>query len=391
MPSPPSSRQNRRVAIAVEIERPYPHHQEVFAGIQQYAQEHPHWECTIDQHPTYAQRQRGGQAPAYDGVIARAWPQLQTRLKKLGIPLVNVHFQTHREGLSGVYHDATALGQIAADHLIQRGFRRIGYLWDPNTKQTTAMREAFRQRVLEEDREYSEAELVEDDDTDLKVYIQKETTLRQWIGSLRPPVGLCFQTPHIARMAIQICREKGLHVPHDVSIMTQQNLRAVIEVAPRITSIEDNYKKVGYEAAAMLERVMDGREAPGKVAYIPPQGVHTRESTDCFAVEDPLISEAMRYISANLGQKLRAEDIAYHLSVSVSTLQKRFVRALGRGVADETRRLRLSTVKVMLAEPEHSIAMIAKQTGFASAAVLNHTFRRELDMTPSEYRKRVEG
>jgi len=383
-----AAKQTRRVAIAMEIEEPYPHHQDVFAGIQQYAREHPHWACEIDQYPTYATQQRGMASSEYDGVVARASPALQSRLMKLGVPLVNVMYTTHGPGVSGVYHDPVSLGKMAADHLVQRGFKRIGYIYDPNTRYTAAMRDAFQERVLEEGRAYSEVALAGEDATDLKKYVKLETTLKRWIDSLKPPVALCFQTPFVARLAIQLCQAKGLHVPQDVSILTDQNLKSVVEIPPQISSIDSNFQKVGYEAAAMLDRMMDGR-ASGEVKYIAPRGVLARESTDCYAVEDPLVAEALRYISSHLSRKLRAEDIAYELAVSVSSLQKRFAKALGRGMGEEILRLRLSAVKVMLAEPEHTLAKIANETGFASAAVLNHAFKREMQITPGEYRKKV--
>lgn len=384
----PPNRQSRRVAVAMDIEEPYPHHQDVFAGIQRYAHEHPHWVCTIDQHPTYAPRQRKSVASRYDGVISRSWPELHARLNKLGVPLVNVMYTTHTPGLSGVYHDPAALGQMAADHLVTRGFTRIGYMYDPNTRYTAAMRDAFRKRVLEEERAYSEVALVGEDAKDLRFYTRLENILNRWIESLKPPVALCFQTPFVARLAIQICQEKGLHVPQDVSILTDQNLKSVVEIPPQISSIDSNYEKVGYEAAAMLDRMMDGQE-PGEVIYVPPRGVLARESTDYYAVDDPLVAQALRYISANLSRKLRVEDIAYELAVSVSSLQKRFAKALGRGAGEEVLRLRLSTVKVMLAEPEHTVESIALATGFANAAVLSRAFKREIGITPGEYRKQA--
>lgn len=122
-----STSPGRRVAIALEIEEPWPHHQELFAGVQRYAQNHPAWSCEIDEYPTYAAKERGIETGHYDGVIARSWPALQSRLKRHGVPLVNVHYQTHQPGLSGVYLDPNELGYVAADHLVQRGFKRIGY------------------------------------------------------------------------------------------------------------------------------------------------------------------------------------------------------------------------------------------------------------------------
>ena len=388
MKSSLSGQKTRHIAIAMEIEEPYPHHQEVFAGVQRYAQEHPDWQCEIDQHPTYSLRDRGMGADRYQGVIARAWPELHNRLKRLGVPLVNVKYQAHQPGMTGVYLDPVAIGHVAADHLLKRGFKRIAYMYDPDERLPAAMHDAFRERVLEEEREYSEVTLEGGDATDRKYYIKIEKTLERLINSLKPPVAICFHRPFNARLAIQICRAKGLHVPSDVSIMTYQDLRPVVEIPPQITSIDDNYEKIGYEAAAMLDRMMDG-QPEGEVLFVPPRGIHARESTDYYAVEDPLVADALRYISANLSQKLVADDIAYEFAVSVSTLQKRFAKALGRGMGEETLRLRMSAVKVMLAEPEYTVAQIAEQTGFASAAVLNNAFKREFGMTPGAYRKIV--
>lgn len=388
MKTSPSAAPTRRIAIGMEIEEPFPHHAKVFAGIQRYARDHEHWQCEIDQHPTYALRARGGEAGQYDGVIVRAWPALWARLKKLGVPMVNVKYQSHMEGMSGVYQDPVALGHIAADHLVKRGFKRIGYMYDPNERLPAAMRDAFRERVLEEEREFSEVQFEGGNVTDLKYYIQIEKTLQRFVDSLKPPVAICFHRPFNARLAIQLCRAKGLLVPQDVSILTYQDLKAVVEIPPQISSFDDNYERVGYEAAAMLERVMNG-QAQGEVMFVPPRGIHARESTDYYAVEDPLVAEALRYISTNLSQKMRADDIAYELAVSVSTLQKRFAKALGRGMGEEILRLRLSAVKVMLTEPEHTVAHIASQTGFASAAVLNITFKREFGITPGKYRNEV--
>ena len=49
---------SRRVAIALQIDEPYPHHQEVLAGIGRDAQEHADWEWLIDEHPAYDARRR---------------------------------------------------------------------------------------------------------------------------------------------------------------------------------------------------------------------------------------------------------------------------------------------------------------------------------------------
>ena len=121
---------------------------------------------------------------------------------------------------------------------------------------------------------------------------------------------------------------------------------------------------------------------------VPPKGVAGRESTDYFAVEDELVAQALQHISAHLGQPMRVEDVAYELAVSTRTLQARFDAALGRGVSQEIRRLRLEKAKRLLLDPANSIAEVAGLAGFARPQLFNAVFRREVGMTPGAYRKR---
>lgn len=116
-----------------------------------------------------------------------------------------------------------------------------------------------------------------------------------------------------------------------------------------------------------------------------------RESTDYFAVEDQVVSGAMRFIAANLEHPLRLEHIANEVAVSPRLLQLRFQSALGRGVSAEIRRLRLERVKRLLADPDRPIAAIATQAGFTSPAMLSQVFRRELGTSPSAYRNALLG
>jgi len=379
----------RRVALAIEIHEPYPHHQDLFAGILRFASEHPGWRLEIDQYPTFACRRRGLPERPYDGVIARTWPALERRLNKLGIPLVNTHFQSSHPGLPGVYHDPVQVSKLAAEHLMQRGCKRFGVVWDPDLRHAKAVATAFIQHITAEGYRCDKLPIMGENANDLQSWVTFETNMKRWLATLQPPVGLFIDSAFSARMAATYCRAMGLHVPQDVSIVCEHDLKSIVEVSPQITTIHDNYEVIGYEAAALLQHLMDGQPPPTEPILIGPRSITARESTDYYAVEDDLVSKTLQYISANLRAKLDLPEIAFAMAVSVSTLQKRFHAALGRSVGQETRRLRLSTVKVMLAEPERTIESIARDTGFASAVVLNHVFKRELGQTPTEFRQQI--
>lgn len=380
----------RRIALALELEYPEPHHQDVFLGVLRYAQERPGWACEIDEHPFYNARRRTTDQ-VYDGVIARATPNLQQRIQRRGIPLVNVHFQRARQGLAGVYANTGAMGRQAADHLIQRGFKRFGILYNPAFKISESITHSFRDRLDQDHLTYDVCPYQWGEDHDPRYWVGLESLINNWLDTLQPPVALYVEASRMARMICQRARAMGLHVPQDVAVLCQNDVRTILEVPPQISALRGNYEQVGYEAAALLDRLMSGEPVPDTPVLIAPPGIAARESTDHFAVEDELVAQALRYISANLSRKLLVEDIAYELAVSPRKLMMRFKDALNRGVSEEIRRLRLSAVRVQLAEPDLSIEQIAQKTGFAGATTLSHIFKRETGVTPAAYRREVRG
>ena len=382
--------QARRIALAVNVEYPAPHHQAVYAGILRYAREQGDWLCEINQHPYFDARRRTNEQ-RYDGVIARATPELRRRLKRLGIPLVNVMYGRHLEGRAGVYLEPRQTGGLAAEHLLQRGFRRFGMSYFPGHPHSVAIMKGFAQRLEDDEFEVCTYQMADGDLNDARFWVGMESKINDWLSSLQTPVGLFIDSPFLARMICQNCQAIGLHIPQEVAIICMNDFMGMHEVEPKISAIQGNFEVVGYESAKLLDRMMSGEPAPTKPTLIPPRGIAARTSTDHFAVEDELVAEVLRYISAHLSEKLLVDDIAYEMAVSPRKLKMRFKSVLNRGVSQEIRRLRLSAVKVKLAEPDASIHHIAVETGFASAATLSHIFKREVGVSPQAYRKQLLG
>jgi len=382
----------KNIAIAIRIDEPYPHHQLLLSGIQRFAKENPQWNTLIDEHPGYKAHLRGKNYAKYDGVIARADLALQKRMGRMGIPLVNTHYQYSNPKTYGVYSDPTAMGELAAEHLIDRGFRRLIVVIDDRHRHSYEAVQAFQKRAEEDD--ISDIALVKlpEEPYELASYwIEIEKLLAEQLDNFKPPVGVFIETPPLARLLIQMGMARGWRVPYDIAVLCHYNLKAVVDISPQISSIQFNYELVGYKAAEMLSQLMSGEPVANKALLIPPIGINGRESTDYFAVQDELVADALRYISSRLDQKLRIDDIAYELAVSASLLKSRFNLALGRGVGQEIRRLRIEVAKRMLSDPDHSIARVAKASGFTSADILSQVFRRELGVTPTEYRNNIFG
>jgi LacI family transcriptional regulator len=380
----------RRIAVAVNVVDPYPHHQDVFAGVLQYAHEHADWQCFIDEHPAYRARQRMQARGPYHGVIARADPDMQKRLKAQGVPLVSTWYEHHRPGLAGVYMDPVTMGRLAADHLIGRGYRRFAIYKDPQGRHIQAIAAAFVTQLEEAELPYTAMPVPDGETTSPEDWIRLEKTMANMLEKLEPPVAVFIDSAVLARILVELSQHRGLHVPQDVAVLCLNNPRRLLEIPTSISSIQDSYHQIGYEAAALLDRLMRGEPVPHDPVLIQSPGIAARASTDHFAVDDQVVAEALRYISAHLKGKIHVEEIAAALNVSLSALYNRFETAMGRTIGSEIRRLRINSARIMLAEKNLSIKQVAKRAGFASTDVMTRVFKSTFGMTPKKYQHQVE-
>ena len=212
--------------------------------------------------------------------------------------------------------------------------------------------------------------------------------ITKWMASWVHPIGVFVGGEGEGRMVTQECHRRGWRVPADVAIIAGKNEEHLCEnPRPSLTSIEIGYERIGYEAARLLDRWMQGNAPPGEPLRIPPKGLVVRQSTDFLAVDNDLVAAAMRFISANSQHPIGPEDVAKAIGVETRTLQNHFRRVIDRPIAAEIRRLRIERAKRELVQSDRRLSEIARDTGFGESIRTCEVFRREVGMTPSEYRE----
>lgn len=374
------------IAVAFRMNMPYPYIHEVFAGVQRYAREVGTWKCVIDEQPAKSIQSDLPLRRQYDGVIARSSLPMQQALATAGLPLVNTMYLTSGPTVPGVYVDTDAAGRLAAEHLIERGFRRLAFMGIDNVPQGQAIGRAFAQVAEEHGRACMVDAFHPGSHENPDYWSAASNHLEPFLDKLTPPVGVLTIFPWLARLCVTLCENRGWHIPQDVAMICVDNVKTVLELPPQITCIDLNYDQVGYEAGALLSRLLTVTESGAPQITVPPKGIITRESTDHYAVEDETVARALRFISENLKGKLSVEHVARHVALSPRSLQRRFDAALGRPISDEIRRLRLEMAKRLLRDGHLQIAQVADAAGFSSYIVMNRIFNRELGMSPTDYR-----
>jgi LacI family transcriptional regulator len=203
------------------------------------------------------------------------------------------------------------------------------------------------------------------------------------------PLAVLASNDVAAADVLSACLRLGIPVPESVAILGVDDDDLVVSIArPALASIEIPARQLGYEAAALLERLMDGAKPPRKPILLAPTGIIVRASADIFAVDDPDVAEALRFIRENAAEPIRVHDVLAHVALSRRTLERRFVKQLGRTPLAEIHRVHLDRAKRLLIDTDLAIPAVAHAAGFGDDTRFNFMFRRDAGMPPTAYRKK---
>lgn len=380
--------QIRQVAVLVETEDSWGC--SVIRGIADYSQNHGHWNLLIDPRD-HEQRSALPDLWHGDGIIARIGTRMQLRqIRDRQVPTVNV--DTLFEGLTGI-HDVITDDQqratLAFSHLRDRGFEQFGYFAPPSRKYSNKRGREFVSVVKQagfECREYRPGYRV-----GRKIgWEEQQRRVSRWLSLLPRPVAILTADAQCGRQLAEICYLSNIRVPDEVAILAGDTDELLCDVCtPPLSSIAVAGRRIGYEAAALLDRRMQGQEVSSEPKLIPPEGVISRQSTDILAIDDDVVVHALRFIQTHAFHDIAVKDILREVPVSRRSLEIQFQKYLGRSPAEEIRRVRLEKGKSMLSRTDLPIGEIALACGFSNATRFGVAFRKKFQLTPLEYRKQL--
>lgn len=116
------------------------------------------------------------------------------------------------------------------------------------------------------------------------------------------------------------------------------------------------------------------------------------ESSDSIPTDESrstnkLVSESLKIIWNNSHQRVSVSMIASQVGVTRRTLERHFKKSHGRTLLQELVACRIQRAKRLLCETHVPIKYVAYAAGFSSMSNLCKVFRREVGMTPGEYRE----
>jgi LacI family transcriptional regulator len=218
----------------------------------------------------------------------------------------------------------------------------------------------------------------------------------RWFASIlrsapKPLAVFCPGPAESSRVAAE-CRACGIAVPEEVAILcTGDDQMPCENQAVPLSCIIVGGERQGYEAAALLDRLIDGEEPPKEAVTVPPGGIAVRASTDRIAASNPVVAKALALIAENLARPWGVAQLCAALGVEPRTLHRRFVEELGRSPSREILRQRLAKARKLLGDTDMTLAEIAAQCGLCHASYLSNLFRRETGLSPRVWRRSRES
>lgn len=356
----------------------------VCRGVAQYARSGEPWEFFLwaSDEAALGLRNPG----RFDGVIGfLGTGKLASTFRRAHTAAVTIGSEAPQLDVRRVAADDLAIGRLAAEHFLGRGLRHFALVGLADNEPfalrsrgfTTRLRQAGFDCAASEPWPYYSW-----------TWDQAVAALGRWVEDLPTGCGVLAFNDDMAWIVAEACRHVDRHVPDEIAVLGVDNDEMICDFAPLpLSSVDPACERIGYEAAAMLDRLMSGRHVSDEPILIAPAGVVARKSTDVIGYEDPVVVAAVRFIRDFAHERIRVDDVAAAAGASRRSLQRRFKPAVGRTMEAEILHSRIERGRRVLLDTDLALPDVALRCGFEYGYHFARVFRKLTGQSPTEFRR----
>lgn len=326
-----------------------------------------------------------------DGAIVRIMNTAMLReAKKVNFPLVNVSSWLEKPGLPTVRHDYAAVGRLAAEHLLEKGFRRFGCVVVPGGWFIQQRHDSLVETIRAHGGSLSTFHLKTTMPEIVQPLAQSERRrFVEWIRTIQRPAALVLMDDWDAPALMELCREAGYEVPRDLVMITTGCHSEVLPFCRvPLSAVQEDQELQAKLAVGCLDVLMSDRQPRETIINVPPLGVVERASTATLAIEDREVAHAVEFIRGHGFEPINVADVSSRVQVARVTLERRFRHVMGVTMHEYLTNLRVRRAKELLAiTPPLSLQAIAHQCGLADRRRLNQVFISVVGKSPAQWLK----
>jgi len=360
---------------------------DILEGLRRYAGEDRGWYMSIHEMSTEGLKWAERSHP--DGMIAHAGSQkLLEKLDGLGVPWVNTSTALDQPRLPLIGLDNLAIGHMAAEHFLQKGFRDVAIVEEKYGLARDRM-EGCRDRLTEG---RCKVHLLPPFIAVKLIGQTSNKKLADWIRHLPSPLGWFARNDIDALNLLYYCRIRSISVPDEICVLGVDNDESLcLSTTPRISSIQLPGRQIGYRAGEVMDLLLEGKLGARKRQHVeerfPPIRVIQRASTDFQNYRDPLVSRAIQIMRRGFSQGMNVADVLTELGCSRSALEKAFRKELQHSPLRQLHLLRCQEAMNWMRDPEISLEEIAGKCGFRDNVTFWSVFKKQTGQSPGAFRK----
>jgi len=384
-------KKNRQIAILIETSSAYG--RGLLRGVSRFLRDESHWSVDFSPHglhevPEWLATWRG------DGILARIESRrIAETVARLGVPCIDLRGTLGDLQFPPFGADNRSVANAAFQHFRERGLTNFGFYGAPRDRNRyDDLRSDSFQQAVREGGYGCEVFAHPPARRGRMPWHDYATLIAAWIAELPKPIGILACHDEHGRDLLSACRRAQVAVPDDVAVMGVDNDTCICDLCvPQLTSVDLNTEQIGYEAAVVLDHVLEGSITAPEQRYFQVRGVVNRRSTDTLALDDPHVASAVRMIRTQACNGINVKDILDRVPLSQSTMQRRFKATMGHTIKAEIMRVRIALAKHLLVETELPVKKIARKVGFQQSKYFVQTFHRRVGLTPVAYRTKHAG
>lgn len=377
--------------VALIVESAVAPRRMMLSGVARYVQEHEPWSIYLKPFgveqslPAWLEKWEG------DGIIAAVRdPAGVLTSRKRGIPIVDVVGAYRHEHVPLVHTNDHSVGRLGAEHLTERGFVHLAFCEYEDAFWSSDRRDGFQQAASQKHLTPAvyRMPLPGPGTGGPESWEQQQRRLTAWLSDLPKPVGIMATNDLMGQQLLEACQRLRIKVPEEVAVVGADNDEPICRIAsPALSSVIINDHQRGYEAAALLDRMMAGDKPPRTPVYVEPIGVATRASTDIMAIDDQDVVKALRFVRDHATERVNVDDVVRQVPLSRSVLERRFRKVVGRSINSEIVRLRINRAIELLTETSLELKVVAQRAGFGTQSYMNAVFQAKVGKTPGSFRR----
>jgi DNA-binding LacI/PurR family transcriptional regulator len=186
--------------------------------------------------------------------------------QRRGVPIIDLDRQSGLEDVDTVVLDNEAGASLAANHLVELGHRRIGFIAGPRHLSNSQKRlEGFR-KALRRAGVLLTRDLVEYGDFREESGYQ---AARKLLELPNPPSALFVSNNEMTAGALAAIRDRGVRVPRDLSLVGFDDARWARYLDPPLTVVAQPTQAMGQKAGEMLLTRLRRKNGPQLAVFEP--------------------------------------------------------------------------------------------------------------------------